>query len=391
MKRRATIVLALIVASFAHATIWEGTASVGAVGAFPSGGSYAACNAFPLNTLIEIRNLENGRITKAIVTSGLDTPGIFLLLSPEAASALGIQVGNVARVRVSVSKSITDLVPLGDGRSRSLDPDVNPSALARSSPSPVAVATPSPVAVATPRPVAVATPSPVAVATPSPVAVATPSPVAVATPSPIIVEAPEQSSSRIGVRGAPFADEHGELEPDMPKLFSFLYDPKSGAAQSAQAIPAPTASPQPDKGQVLDGSFMSPRASESEIHDLALPGPRFQDTVAMLRLENPARLSYMLDALPEPSQDRDAAKAERVTDSPDVLQRTVPKAASSPRKLALAEPGTRIAEGLAESPYVYQVIAPSAEPPFTKLGMLEPTPFKDTVVDISASRGASPD
>jgi hypothetical protein len=136
---------------------------------------------------------------------------------------------------------------------------------------------------------------------------------------------------------------------------------------------------------------MSPRASESEIHDLALPGPRFQDTVAMLRLENPARLSYMLDALPEPSQDRDAAKAERVTDSPDVLQRTVPKAASSPRKLALAEPGTRIAEGLAESPYVYQVIAPSAEPPFTKLGMLEPTPFKDTVVDISASRGASPD
>ncbi|MCK7487343.1 MAG: hypothetical protein MZU97_18915 [Bacillus subtilis] len=63
-------------------------------------------------------NLENGKTVTVIVTKGLDNPGIFLLLSPEAAKVISMEPGTVSRVRVSAPRNIVD-APLLRFRSRS--------------------------------------------------------------------------------------------------------------------------------------------------------------------------------------------------------------------------------------------------------------------------------
>ncbi len=102
---------------------------MGSYGDFPASGYYAACNSFPRNTSVEVANLENGRSITVIVTKGLESSGIFMMLSVEAAGALGLQSGRVTRVRASEPKSAVELAPSGGSRG-SYDPDLNPRLLA---------------------------------------------------------------------------------------------------------------------------------------------------------------------------------------------------------------------------------------------------------------------
>lgn len=129
MKRwMPALCIALVTTAFLGASAWEGSAMMSAYGEFPDSGYYAACNSFPRNTAVEVVNLENGRSVTVIITKGLENPGIFLLLSPEAAKAVAMEPGMVARVRVSAPRSIVDAPssPMGTGG----DPDFNPSLLA---------------------------------------------------------------------------------------------------------------------------------------------------------------------------------------------------------------------------------------------------------------------
>lgn len=119
--------IALVV--LASASSWEGSAMMGSYGDFPAAGYYAACNSFPRNTSVEVANLENGRSITVIVTKGLESSGIFMMLSVEAAQALGLQSGRVARVRASEPKSAIELAPSGSSGT-SFDPDLNPRLLA---------------------------------------------------------------------------------------------------------------------------------------------------------------------------------------------------------------------------------------------------------------------
>ncbi len=119
--------VALVV--LASASSWEGSAMMGSYGDFPASGYYAACNSFPRNTSVEVTNLENSRSITVIVTKGLESSGIFMMLSVEAAQALGLQSGRVARVRASEPKSAIELAPSG-GSGSSYDPDLNPRLLA---------------------------------------------------------------------------------------------------------------------------------------------------------------------------------------------------------------------------------------------------------------------
>lgn len=122
------IIAAFLAAAMASASSWEGSAIMGSYGDFPSAGYFAACNSFPRNTSVEVTNLENGRRVTVVVTRGVDSPGIFMMLSVDAANALGIGSGRVARVRAAEPRSALELSPTG--RSRAADPDFNPRILA---------------------------------------------------------------------------------------------------------------------------------------------------------------------------------------------------------------------------------------------------------------------
>jgi hypothetical protein len=114
------------------ASVWEGSAALSAYGDFPSSGFYAASISFPRNTIVEVKNLENGKTTQVIITKSADTPGILLMLSPEAAQALGIPQNAIARIRVSIPKKANEISALSDTSAAPVkDLDKNPSFLAQ--------------------------------------------------------------------------------------------------------------------------------------------------------------------------------------------------------------------------------------------------------------------
>jgi hypothetical protein len=65
-------VAAIIAASvflLVSASVWEGTAVVGE--SLPDNGFYLATNSFPVNTIVEVVNLENNKSAILIVSSSL--------------------------------------------------------------------------------------------------------------------------------------------------------------------------------------------------------------------------------------------------------------------------------------------------------------------------------
>ena len=105
-----TYLFLCVCASFlilAGSSIWEGATMTG--GDLPETGLYMATNSFPINTVVEVTNLENGIITRAIVYSGLDTAGFLALLSKDAAGALNIQDRSLGRIRMN---QVSDLLAL---------------------------------------------------------------------------------------------------------------------------------------------------------------------------------------------------------------------------------------------------------------------------------------
>lgn len=134
MKRAVTlaifaVALALIPVTSAWA-VWEGNAGIAAVGEFPGSGLFVRSDMFPKNTVVEIRNLENEKTAKAVVTGSSGVPGLVAMLSPETADALGMKSGSVARVRISVP-TVVERPAAGtyveETAAASEDPDANPA------------------------------------------------------------------------------------------------------------------------------------------------------------------------------------------------------------------------------------------------------------------------
>ncbi len=176
MKKKVLAVLMTIVlssAALSAAAFWEGTAVASSYGEFPQAGLYGACSSFPRNTMVEVQNLENGKTVQVLVTDGLDNPGVFISLSPEASYELGIIVGMVARVRVSMPRRTSDAALRYDVPGTNDDPDLNPAALvnrerakrggavaeASPEPTPFVAVLPSPVSSPRPTPVPSARPA----------------------------------------------------------------------------------------------------------------------------------------------------------------------------------------------------------------------------------------
>ncbi|MEI6387856.1 MAG: SPOR domain-containing protein [Spirochaetota bacterium] len=133
MKMRLCSLIALALSGLSlQAATWEGNGVVGASGEFRDGGNLAACNSFPRDSTVEIRNLENGKITRVVISGGIDNPGIFIVLSPKAAGELGMTSGISSRIRATSIAMFADSPASGTRVAGSVDPDFNPSLLATS-------------------------------------------------------------------------------------------------------------------------------------------------------------------------------------------------------------------------------------------------------------------
>jgi len=93
-----SIVVSLLL--LVSASVWEGVTDVVSAGDLP--GNYSvATNSFPKNSVVDITNLENGKIVRAIVVSGLETKGLLATLSRNAANSLDLRGNSTCRIRIT--------------------------------------------------------------------------------------------------------------------------------------------------------------------------------------------------------------------------------------------------------------------------------------------------
>jgi hypothetical protein len=81
--------------------IWEGSAALAPDGELPASGFYAATNSYARNSIVEITNMENGKTVKAAVISGVQTLGLMVMLSREAAEMISLSSNTLCRVRMN--------------------------------------------------------------------------------------------------------------------------------------------------------------------------------------------------------------------------------------------------------------------------------------------------
>ncbi|HSV56268.1 MAG TPA: SPOR domain-containing protein [Magnetospirillaceae bacterium] len=191
---------------------WEGSATVGVRGEFPGSGLFAASDSFPRDTEVNVVNLENGKTVTVVVTGGVGNPGIFMLLSPEAARALAMEPGTLTRVRASSPRTITRLPSVPSAREG--DPDFNPSLLAS-------------------RFFAVQAPKAEVPTAPPPAPAAAPAAEAAVVVPPPAPQAPDPTPPAVPAQVEP------EAQPDRPEVFA-----REAAAPSAAPAAAPIVAPE---------------------------------------------------------------------------------------------------------------------------------------------------
>jgi len=84
------------------ATVWEGVGDVSAPRDLPRAYSIAT-NSFPRNTVVDITNLENGKMVRVVVISTLETTGLLATLSRNAADAIELRRDSTCRIRMTLS------------------------------------------------------------------------------------------------------------------------------------------------------------------------------------------------------------------------------------------------------------------------------------------------
>ena len=130
MKRRIGLCLLLVPLLASAAGFWDGNAALQRGDSTFESGSFAASNSFPPDTRILVTNLETGKTAEVTVTKRIESQSdILILLSPKAASALGLSKGMLASVRITVISSPEEARAARPGeQTYSMDPDVNPGA-----------------------------------------------------------------------------------------------------------------------------------------------------------------------------------------------------------------------------------------------------------------------
>jgi len=119
--KKITLLAAITASVFmlVSASVWEGAAGIGIN--FPENGNYLATNSFPVNTIVEVVNLENNKSAILIVSSSLDNSGLLALLSADAADFIGLK--DIGRIRMREKDDQVSYFGLGERRFFSGDPN----------------------------------------------------------------------------------------------------------------------------------------------------------------------------------------------------------------------------------------------------------------------------
>ena len=100
MKTAISISIVVSLMLLVSAAVWEGVTDVVSTGDLP--GNYSvATNSFPKNSVVDITNLENGKMVRVIVVSGLETRGLLATLSRNAANSLDLRGNSTCRIRIT--------------------------------------------------------------------------------------------------------------------------------------------------------------------------------------------------------------------------------------------------------------------------------------------------
>jgi len=100
MKTAVSVSIVVSLMLLVSAAVWEGVTDVVSAGDLP--GNYSvATNSFPKNSIVDITNLENGKMVRAIVVSGLETRGLLATLSRNAANSLELRGNSTCRIRIT--------------------------------------------------------------------------------------------------------------------------------------------------------------------------------------------------------------------------------------------------------------------------------------------------
>ncbi|MBN1649595.1 MAG: hypothetical protein JW874_16270 [Spirochaetales bacterium] len=133
MKAKIIIIVFFSLCVFASAIgeEWEGTVAMAQYGEFPANGFYGASNAFPRNTIVEVKNSKNGKTVTLIIISRLEQEGLFMLVSREAAQGLGFNADEIIRADIKIISGSGEQLGLASkDLPVSPDPDINPAASA---------------------------------------------------------------------------------------------------------------------------------------------------------------------------------------------------------------------------------------------------------------------
>jgi len=128
MKRTVAGCMLLCACLLFGASVWEGSAVVAGGGELPETGYYVSTNSFPRNTIVDVKNLETDKTVRVIVAGGLNSPGLLVALSKEAAAAIGMNARGVGRVRVTMPADPIAFSRFTEGLDENPDPDRNPKA-----------------------------------------------------------------------------------------------------------------------------------------------------------------------------------------------------------------------------------------------------------------------
>jgi hypothetical protein len=123
------VILCLIIIPVFSEDSWEGSASRIRRGELDKEGLYAASNSFPVNTVINVTNIKNGKSVNVTVIQRIgDNQNLFLLLADEAADQLSIEKNESENVRITIVNKYGSDIPSNHDEAYNPDPDKNPQA-----------------------------------------------------------------------------------------------------------------------------------------------------------------------------------------------------------------------------------------------------------------------
>ena len=124
----AFLISATALVFFGGATVWDGAATSTPHEGLPDSGFFVVTNSFPVNTVVDITNRENGKTVRTVVTAGLDTPGLLAILSRDAAASIGMSPRLIGQILITQPADPVGFSRLNEYPNSSGDPDFDPLA-----------------------------------------------------------------------------------------------------------------------------------------------------------------------------------------------------------------------------------------------------------------------